>query len=203
MGRFSQAIAEGDGISIVPVLESDVAAVASLAEEAGAEAVAVAARDAVEVRMLTALPMVVENVGESDLDRVVQARADGCTVVFDPDAGEGELFDELFSAIQGLDLDCAVEVRDEDALTEVLERVDPEILIIASPRLDDEDELEHVLDLLPDVPAGKLVIARPRLPIVREQVVALERAGVDAVLVGAEVLRAPDFSAALAQLTGR
>jgi indole-3-glycerol phosphate synthase len=38
----------------------------------------------------------------------------------------------------------------------------------------------------------------------RNQVVALERAGVDAILVGSEFLRvSPDFGSALAELTGR
>ena len=41
MSRFAQAISEGDGISIVPLLEGDVAELAELAEAAGAEAVAV------------------------------------------------------------------------------------------------------------------------------------------------------------------
>ena len=204
MSRFSQAISEGDGISVIPVLEGDVGELAALAEEAGAEAIAVTARDAIEVRAVTALPMVVENIrGEADLNRLVQSGADGCTMVFDLDAGEGELIDELYTALERLDLDCAVEVREEDALTDVLDRLDPEVLIIASARAGDEEELEHVLDLLPNVPAGKLVIARSRLPVTRDQVVALERAGVDGILLGAGFLREPDFAAALAELTGR
>jgi indole-3-glycerol phosphate synthase len=39
-----------------------------------------------------------------------------------------------------------------------------------------------VLELLPDVPAGKLAIADVRVAT-REDVLALERAGIDAVLV--------------------
>src|SRR6266480_1993231 len=46
---------------------------------------------------------------------------------------------------------------------------------------DDEDPLERVLDLLPDVPAGKLAIAGVAVED-REDVLALERAGVDAVI---------------------
>ena len=63
--------------------------------------------------------------------------------------------------------------------------------------------LERTLDLLADVPAGKLVISEARVRA-REQVVALENAGVDAILVGAESLRSSsDFASALAELTGR
>ena len=203
MSRFSQAISEGDGISVIPVLGGNAVELARQAEESGAEAIAVSPRDAVDVRAVTSLPMVVDNVGRSDLDRIVQAGADGCTTVFDLDAGEGEVLDDLFPAVEELGLDCAVEVWEEDALSEVLDRLDPEILVIASPEPNDEEELEHVLDLLPDVPAGKLVIARPRLPVTPEQVTALERAGVDAILVGAASLDEPSFAAALAELTGR
>jgi indole-3-glycerol phosphate synthase len=96
-------------------------------------------------------------------------------------------------------VDCAIEVWDAENLADVLARFDPEILVIGHPRPDNaEDELEYILDLLPDVPAGKLVIARLRSDMLPEQVIALERAGVDAVLVGAEV-----FSDVLAELTGR
>jgi indole-3-glycerol phosphate synthase len=49
---------------------------------------------------------------------------------------------------------------------------------------DDVDPLDAVLELLPDVPAGKLAIARVDVSS-RDQVLALERAGVDAVLVPA------------------
>jgi indole-3-glycerol phosphate synthase len=203
VSRFSQAISEGDGISVIPVLGGNAVELARQAEESGAEAIAVSPRDAVDVRAVTSLPMVVDNVGRSDLDRIVQAGADGCTTVFDLDAGEGEVLDDLFPAVEELGLDCAVEVWEEDALSEVLDRLDPEILVIASPEPNDEEELEHVLDLLPDVPAGKLVIARPRLPVTPEQVTALERAGVDAILVGAASLDEPNFAAALAELTGR
>lgn len=73
------------------------------------------------------------------------------------------------------DGELAVRVRDEEELARSLEELDPELLVLAGP-------LEHVLDLLPDVPAGKLVIAE--LPAVGDaDIEELERAGVDAVIV--------------------
>ena len=39
--RFSQAISEGDGISVIPLLRGDLPALARAAEDAGAEALAV------------------------------------------------------------------------------------------------------------------------------------------------------------------
>jgi indole-3-glycerol phosphate synthase len=76
-----------------------------------------------------------------------------------------------------------VDVRDEDELELALEERDPEIFLLVA----DEDEhaadpLDAVLELLPDVPAGKLAIARVDVGS-RDEVLALERAGIDAVLV--------------------
>jgi indole-3-glycerol phosphate synthase len=205
MGRFSQAIAEGDGISIVPVVQGEIADLAALAEEAGAEALAVGRSDAAAARAATALPVVVDGVrNPAEIESLVESGADSCVTVFDLDSGEGVLIDEIYPAVDRLGLDCAVEVRDAEALGEVLERFDPEILVAACGEGADQDELEHVLDLLADVPAGKLVVARSRRPVDREQIVGLERAGVDAILVGGDFLRVvPDFATALAELTGR
>jgi indole-3-glycerol phosphate synthase len=206
MGRFTQAISEGDGISVIPELQGDIADLAALAEEAGAEAVAVSVRDAAAARAATTLPIVVDGVRAlSEVDELASAGVDGCVFVYDDLAAEeGELLADLFPAAEVLGKDCAIEVRETDDLADILERLDPEILVAASRNPGDEDELEHVLDLLADVPAGKLVVARPRSPVAREQIVALERAGVDAILVSGELLRSSsDFGAALSELTGR
>ena len=74
-----------------------------------------------------------------------------------------------------------VELRRELELA--LEHLDPEILLLASGG-EASDGHRHALELLPDVPAGKLAVAD--VPVSsREQVEELERAGVDAVIVGA------------------
>jgi indole-3-glycerol phosphate synthase len=206
MGRFTQAISEGDGISVIPELDGDIADLAALAEEAGAEAVAVSVGDAAAACAATTLPIVVDGVRAlSEVNELASAEVDGCVFVYDDLAAEeGELLTDLFPAAEVLGTDCAIEVRESDDLAEILEQLDPEILVAASRDPRDEDELEHVLDLLADVPAGKLVVARPRRPVAREQIVALERAGVDAVLVSGESLRIwSDFGAALSELTGR
>jgi indole-3-glycerol phosphate synthase len=205
MGRFSQAIAEGDGISVVPMLEGDVAELAALAEEAGAEAVAVqSAAEAERARAQTALPILVrDSLREGDVETLPSRGADACIIVFREVADDDRL-GSLYALAREGGLDCAVEVRDEEELEEALELVDPEILIISKREsADDEEDLERTLDLLSDVPAGKLVVAESPIST-REQVVALERAGVDAILVGGDFLRvSPDFGSALAELTGR
>ena len=65
----------------------------------------------------------------------------------------------LTSTALELGLECAVDVRDEAALGAALERVDPEIFLLAAGEGGDEAPLERALDLLQDVPAGKLAIA--------------------------------------------
>ncbi len=197
MARFTQAISEGDGISVVPVLTGDVGGLAAAAEESGAEAVAVSSRaDAERAREATDLPIVLRG---HDPTAAAEAGADAWIVRYDPpDAGEE--IEEHHALARELGLDCAVDVRDEQALEQVLELVDPDIILISERNPEHgEEELERTLDLLPDVPAGKLVISESRV-FAREQLLALERVGIDAVLVapGDE-----DFRALLAELTGR
>jgi indole-3-glycerol phosphate synthase len=196
VSRFSQAISEGDGISVIPLLEGDVEELAALAESAGAEAVAVAASDVERVRGRTVLPILAR---DDDPDLVSRAGADACILVFSNLAGDGERLEELHAHTRELGLDCPVDVRDEEELEEALERVDPDIVLISERELDrEEGDLERTLDVLADVPAGKLVISEARIAS-REQVIALERAGFDAVLVRG-LARGSGFSLALEEL---
>jgi indole-3-glycerol phosphate synthase len=74
-------------------------------------------------------------------------------------------------------------VRSEEQLELALERLDPEIFLLSARDDVDDDALSQSLELLPDVPAGKLAVADVGESS-REQVDELERAGVDAVIVG-------------------
>src|SRR4029079_10066582 len=81
------------------------------------------------------------------------------------------------------ELELVVDVRDEDELEDALERLDPEMCrSSARGGGDPDDPVEWVLQLLPDVPAGKLAIADVAVAN-REDVLQLERAGFDAVLI--------------------
>jgi len=195
VSRFSQAISEGDGISVIPVLEGDVEALAALAEAAGAEAIAVRAEDVERARAQTGLAIVART---GDPQAVSAAGADALVVSYQAVSDEGRL-EQLYAVSYELGLDFAVDVREEDELEDVLERIDPEVVLISERGLDDDEEdLERTLDLLADVPAGKLVVSEARI-VSRDQVVALERAGVDAILVHG-LARDPDFEAILAEL---
>ena len=108
----------------------------------GAEAVLVPRRDGLEeIRAATGLP-IVRFLGD---DRE-SGGEDACIVA----AREGDV-------MIADDVELVVSVAHEDELEETLERLDPELFVLASG--DADEPLEHVLDLLSDVPAGKLVIA--------------------------------------------
>jgi indole-3-glycerol phosphate synthase len=175
--RLSQAISEGDGISLlVPVEDAESAAAA---ERDGAEGIVVGRRlDG--LREATSLPVLCRLEGAV---AAAEVGADACLLRVENVEDELLLLD-LHAEAQALGIEPVIAVRDDEELQLALEQVDPEILLLsASPqRHHDVDPLEPVLDLLPDVPAGKLAIAE--VPVrTREDVVALERAGVDAVIV--------------------
>lgn len=203
--RFSQAISEGDGISVIPFVRGGAEAFAGLAEAAGAEGLAVETIEQVAaLRQATELPLLLHGPVEhiESLRAARSAGVDACVFVYEALSAEGALLEELVAVATELGLDWALDVRDEEELEEALEWLDPDIVVLSErDREKDEEELEVTLDLLPDVPAGKLVVSDSRVTT-REQVLELERAGVDAVLVP---MASQDdrFSTALAQLTGR
>ena len=175
--RFSQAISEGDGISLVVTVGEPEEA--RRAEADGAEALLVASGGEGQLhalRAVTTLPILFHWDGErpDQLDG-----ADACVV----EAGDRdrEWLQDVHVALADR-FELALRIREAEHIESALEDFDPELFVLAAP--DEDDALEHVLDLLPDVPAGKLAIAE--LPIFhRDEVAELERAGIDAVIVGA------------------
>jgi hypothetical protein len=157
--HLSQRISEGDGIAIiVHVHDADGA---RAAEEQGAKAIAVS--NAIDgIRRATTLPLLW-------VGRGAPVDADAITLRPDDRPHQG--------------LEAVADVRDEEELEDALDRFDPEIFLLAVQDGEDElDPLDAVLELLPDVPAGKLAIAHVHVTS-RDEVLALERAGIDAVLV--------------------
>jgi indole-3-glycerol phosphate synthase len=102
----------------------------------------------------------------------------------------------------GLDLDVLVEVHSEEELERALEVADPDVIGINNRDLVDFSvDVERTYELLSDVPAGKTVVSESGFHS-REQLDDLERVGVDAVLIGESLMRAPDPEAACRALTG-
>ena len=60
-------------------------------------------------------------------------------------------------------------------------------------------DLQRTFDLLADVPAGKTVVSESGISN-RDQIEELEGVGVDAVLIGETIMRAPDPEAAVREL---
>jgi indole-3-glycerol phosphate synthase len=179
--RFSHAIAEGDGISVIAAVED--ADSAKAAESERAEALVVRG-DPAAIRAATALPILWR--APVDLERAA-ASADAVMLVFDALDDEDGKLEELHQQALELGLDCAVEVRDEEELEQALERIDPEIFLLSpDEREDDETQLDVVLDLLAAVPAGKLAIADLQVTTPGD-VEELERAGCDAVIAHGQV----------------
>jgi len=173
--RLSQAISEGDGISLIaPIDDLDSA---RAAEADGAESLLVTA-DVEGVRDATGLPILWQAAGAA-----AAGQADGCVIDAADLDDDGEL-ERRYAELGERGLECVVNVTEAEELETALERLDPEIFLL-SPGNDREGEgaLERVLDLLEDVPAGKLAIADLRVTT-RDEIAELERAGVDAVIVG-------------------
>lgn len=178
--RFSQALSEGDGISVVAHVRD--AEAAREAEANGAEGIALAfplpgVADATDLPILWW--------GTGPLHEASESGADACVIVAARDGDEPGRLEQLQAEAYDFGLECVVEVRDEEELEAVLERLDPEILLLSRPGDVQDDALGPVLEVLSGVPAGKLALAAlPRAR--REEVAELERAGVDGVIVPAE-----------------
>jgi hypothetical protein len=166
VSKLSQAIAEGDGISIL--VEVDDAAGAVAAEKQGADGLAVRV-GANAVRASSQLPLI--HFGTLFDARGVAADA----VVIGSDL-------TMWHEANALGLEPVVQVSEPDALERALEEFDPGVFLLTADPDSDDDPLEALLELLHDIPAGKLAIAELH-DATADDVAELERSGVDAVLV--------------------
>jgi len=166
VSKLSQAIAEGDGISIL--VEVGDAASAVAAERQGADGLAVRT-GANAVRASSQLPLL--HFGTMFDARGVAADA----VVIRSDLA-------MWHEANALGLEPVVRVSESEDLEHALEQFDPGVFLLAAEPDSDDDPLAVLLGLLHDVPAGKLAIAELH-DATADDVAELERSGVDAVLV--------------------
>ncbi len=114
---------------------------------------------------------------------------------------EDEGLRALYDIARSLDLDCLVEVHDAEELERALE-ADAEVIGINNRDLDAGTvDLATTFELMPDVPAGKTVVAESGISGPGE-LQELERVGVDAVLIGSALMVAADPEAKTRELTG-
>ncbi|MDQ2629436.1 MAG: indole-3-glycerol phosphate synthase TrpC [Actinomycetota bacterium] len=107
----------------------------------------------------------------------------------------------LHQEARAIDLDCLVEVHDGEELERALE-AGAEVIGINNRNLDDMSvDLATTFELMPDVPAGKTVVAESGISG-RAELEELDRVGVDAVLIGTTLMSADDPEAMVRDLTG-
>lgn len=108
---------------------------------------------------------------------------------------------EMYGRARALDLDCLVEVHDGEELERAL-RLDAEVIGINNRDLDQGTvDVGTTYELMPDVPAGKAVVAESGIST-RAELEELERVGVDAVLIGSALMTAADPEALTRELAG-
>lgn len=113
---------------------------------------------------------------------------------------DDERLASLFDAARGLDLDVLVEVHDEPDLERAL-AIDADVIGINNRNLDDMTvDVATTFELITDVPAGKTVVSESGIAD-RAALFELEERGVDAVLIGEALMRAPDPEAKIRELT--
>jgi indole-3-glycerol phosphate synthase len=153
-----------------------------------------------EARAATELPILRKDftIDPYQLYEAKVAGADGVLLVVG--SLEQSALASLYSQARELDLDALVEIHDGEELERALE-LDCDVIGINNRNLEDFSvDIQRTFDLIADVPAGKVVVSESGIHH-RGQIEELEQVGVDAVLVGEALMRAPDAEAALRELT--
>ena len=218
---FSEALI-AEGISLIAEMKraspskgpirpgASVSDIVSGYQRAGASAVSVLTEpnwfggsldDLVEARAACDLPLLRKDfvVDEYQLLEARVAGADAVLLIVA--ALERSRIEELMGAASDLGLDALVEVHDEKEV-EVAVEAGAEVIGINNRDLHSlEVDLETTFELLADVPAGTVVVAESGITL-NEDVERLERAGVDAILVGEALMRADDPVRAVRELLG-
>jgi indole-3-glycerol phosphate synthase len=164
---FTEAMS-GEEIDFVLRLKEAGAALLRTAEDAEVAGLAAAIHPLAELSRDTALPLLLTDV-------IVAAFSD---------EDEHEHMVDLASLAGSIGLDVIVEVGDEEEIEQALELLDPDCFLVRN-RADDGAtvDFERTFSLLEEVPAGKFVLSQGGVRE-RDEVEALERAGVDAVILG-------------------
>jgi indole-3-glycerol phosphate synthase len=128
------------------------------------------------------------------------AGADGVVLITAAFEDDERALAELHATGLDLGLDVILEVGSEEEIDETLERLDPDSFLIRNYDRGGRVDLERTFSLLEHVPAGKVVLSDGGVES-REEVLALEQAGVDATILGSWVLET-DVDATLSVLRG-
>ena len=137
-----------------------------------------------------------------DPAQVLAARAAGAdALLLIAAALDKDALENLLAAARSLGMACLVEVHGEDELAGVL-ATDARLIGINNRNLKTfEVSLETTFRLRPLVPGDRLVVSESGIHE-RSDVASLEAVGVNAVLVGTSLMRAPDPEKKLRELRG-
>lgn len=190
--------------------EADVAEIVRLYHEAGASACSILTEpdffggsldDLRAARAATHLPLLRKDfiVDEYQLAEARHAGADAALLIVA--ALEPDRLAELIGYAQSLGLDALVEVHEESEV-EVAVDAGAEIIGINNRNLKSLNvNTETVYELLSDIPAGTVVVAESGISE-RGDVLRLEEAGIDAILVGEALMGSDDMARAVKNLLG-
>ena len=156
--------------------------------------------DLYEARRATQLPILRKDFCV-DLYQLYEAKVAGADAVL---LVVGSLrwddLERLYAESQELDLDAIVEVHHEEELDIALE-LDVDVIGINNRNLEDFTvDIQTTVDLLAGIPTGKTVVSESGIRT-RAEIEELERVGVDAVLIGETLMRAPEPEDVVRELT--
>jgi indole-3-glycerol phosphate synthase len=191
-----------DGVELAEVVTAyqrgGAAALSVLTEEAS---FAGSLADLGAARTATTLPILRKDfiVDPYQVPEALAAGADAILLIVA--ALDQETLAALLATADALRLDVLVEVHDTAEL-EIAVSVGAAIIGVNNRDLTTlEVDTERTFGLLPSLPEGVLIVAESGFRT-RAEVERLAAAGVDAVLVGEALMRAPDIEAACRELTG-
>jgi indole-3-glycerol phosphate synthase len=190
-----------DGASVTDVVQAyergGAAAISVLTEETHFGG---SLEDLYEARRATGLPILRKDFSV-DLYQLYEAKVAGAdAILLVVGSLRREDLERLHAEAQALDLDAIVEVHDEEELDCALE-LDVDVIGINNRNLADFTvDIQTTVDLLAAIPTGKTVVSESGIRT-RGEIEELERVGVDAVLIGETLMRAPDPEAAVRELT--
>ncbi len=132
--------------------------------------------------------------------QIYEARAMGadCILLIAACLDDAQMAD-LEAVAHGLNMAVLVEVHDRAELQRALKLRTPLVGINNRNLRNFEVSLQTTLDMLPDVPADRLLVTESGV-LARADVMTLRAAGVNAFLVGEAFMRAPEPGLALAEL---
>jgi indole-3-glycerol phosphate synthase len=153
-----------------------------------------------EARAASGLPILAKNF-HIDPYQLYESAAHGADAILIVVASVNERrLRELYDEAHSLDLDVLVEVHNEEELEQAFE-IDADVIGINNRDLATfEIDVETTFELMADIPTGITIVAESGIANL-DQILRLDDAGVDAVLIGQALMSSPDVEEACRAFT--